>query len=907
MQRATLAFFCLFSFVYFTGAFAQSGLPEGFYSEVFASDFAEPLGLTFDANGRMYLWEKRGLVWLIDTSGTRLDEPLIDLSEEVANWNDHGLTGFCLDRDFLDNGYFYLLYAVDPHHARYYGTPDYVPDSTQTQVATFGRVVRYRADPAQDHRRVVAGSRTVLLGESPEDGIPLLYKFHGLGTLLQGTDGTLLLSTGDGSPNNDNLTGGDPDDPWIQTAVAEGIITPDEDLGNYRAQYLGSLNGKVLRIDPETGAGVAGNPFFEADAPRSARSRIWALGLRNPYRMSLRPNSGSHYAAEGRPGTLFIGDVGNGGWEELDIADRGGLNFGWPIYEGPKENWSIVSLPDVPNPLAPNPLYGSGPCDQAFFGFRQVLAPPRPTPPPPPANPCDASLPIEYLGPHQVTPPALAWNNSQWNKPTRTAIQGFDERGRPEPRLLAEAEIGGEAFGGYSSLSGVFLRSERWPPGYRGAYLHYDFSGWIRRFVFDSEDGVQRIERFHDQPGRLIHLAENPVTGKLFYLKLAAQVYEIAFGGNPAPEAAFTADPYYGPGPLTVRFDARATRDQNHSNAELTYTWDFGDGRTATGDSVAHTFTAPSGGVRSFSVRLRVSDPEGAATTTERIVSLNNTPPRVEITSFRDGDRYPMDQTQPLRLRATVSDAEHPESELNYAWQLFTHHNEHFHPEPELTEAAPYVLISPLGCDGETYYYRIGLRVTDPAGLATYVEQRIYPDCGGAFPAWSELSGQPSDRGNDLRWTVTSPRPISGLEMQRSRDLFHFDPLAELSPTATGTYRFADEAPHRGSNYYRVKLWHEDRSFSFSNPANLPFPPLPAVAIYPNPSQGAFTLDNSRGRVALTRLRIVNALGVVVLERSLSLAAGATRPLNTPLAPGLYVLELTSTDEQRSSYRLVIE
>lgn len=863
--------------------------------------------MDFDANGRMYLWEKRGLVWLLDTAGQRLPEPLIDLREEVTNWNDHGLNGFCLDRDFLDNGYFYLLYAVDPHHQRYFGSADYSPDSTTTDVSTFGRVVRYRADPDRGFATALPESRTILLGQTPADGIPLLHKFHGLGSLIQGADGTLLISTGDGTPSSSNLTGGDPGDPWIKTALDRELITPDQDLGGYRSQYLGSLNGKILRIDSATGAGLPSNPFYDATAPYSARSRVWALGLRNPYRMSLQPNTGSHYAAEGRPGTLFIGDVGNAGWEELNIADSGGENFGWPIYEGPKENWTFSSRPDVPNPLAPNPLFNTGDCAQAYFGFRELLHPLRPTTPPPPVNPCNPSLPIDYPGPQFVTPPVLTWNNSQWNAPTRTAVQGFDERGHPQPKLLEEAGITGEPFAGYSSLSGVFLSSDRWPATYRGAYLHYDFSGWIRRFELDNEQRVIAVAPFYQQSGRSIHLAENPVTGKLYHLKLSPHIYEISFGGNPAPEAAFTADRYYGPAPLTVRFDARTSRDQNHAAAELTYTWDFGDGQTATGDTVSHTFYASSDQVISFPVRLRVSDPEGAVTTAERIVSLNNTPPEVRITSFRDGDRYPMDKSQPLRLRADVSDAEHSAEELKYAWQLFTHHNEHFHPEPEITESSPYVLISPLGCDRETYAYRIGLRVTDPAGLSTYVEQWLYPDCGEPFPTWSELAGRTLATATELDWTVSSDREIDRLEVQRAADFFHFETLAELTPNPSNAYRYRDEAPRRGSNFYRIKLWHQDRSFSYSNLATLTYPRPRAISTYPNPVRGLWNIRLRKPTTPDLHIELYDLAGRTVYSTDRRVQPGLPQEISLPLSGlprGTYLYRITNGDTS-SSGRLV--
>src|SRR5690606_12484678 len=61
------------------------------------------------------------------------------------------------------------------------------------------------------------------------------------------------------------------------------------------------------------------------------QSKVWAMGLRNPYRFSVGP---ADAALPDGPGTLYIGDVGWLTWEELNISKTGGENFGWPCYEG---------------------------------------------------------------------------------------------------------------------------------------------------------------------------------------------------------------------------------------------------------------------------------------------------------------------------------------------------------------------------------------------------------------------------------------------------------------------------------------------------------------------------------------------------------------------------------------------
>jgi glucose/arabinose dehydrogenase len=117
---------------------------------------------------------------------------------------------------------------------------------------------------------------------------------HNGGALAFGPDGYLYIGLGDGG------AAGDP-------------------LGN--AQSLKTLLGKILRIDvnsKEPYAVPADNPFA---------NEIWAYGLRNPWRFSFDKGTGD----------LYIGDVGQGDWEEVDYipaGSRGGLNFGWDYYEG---------------------------------------------------------------------------------------------------------------------------------------------------------------------------------------------------------------------------------------------------------------------------------------------------------------------------------------------------------------------------------------------------------------------------------------------------------------------------------------------------------------------------------------------------------------------------------------------
>lgn len=908
----TLRAFVLIILFFGTGAHLSAQLPEGFFDTPFVTDLEFPTGVAFTANGQGYIWEKEGLVYVVDTLGEVYAEPFMDLREEVSNWNDHGLLGFCLDNDFLSNGYCYLLYALDLHHYYHYGTPEYHPDSTVLHQPTIGRVVRYTANAADDFRSVLPDSRKVLLGETLDNGIALLHEFHGLGSLIQAEDGTLLVTCGDGTSNSSADYGGEEHGTLVGPALAAGIITPDQDIGSYKAQYLGAYNGKVLRIDPETGDGLASNPYFDPENPRSPQSRTWALGLRNPYRLCIRPNTGSHSAADGNPGVLYIGDVGNGAWEELNIATAGGQNFGWPLMEGLDLQWPFWTSPVPANLMAPNPVPN---CDKEYLDFKDLLAYPRPWGPYVPANPCDPNQLIpDSLHPQYAELPALTWNNSKWNTSSiRAFLPAFNEYNDATGILIGTEESGvaGEPFQGYSSMSGVFYEGDNFPEFYRGKFIGYDFNGWFKVFDFSEDHRLQAVTDLHEYTPNPIHLALNPHDGRLYYTNLQGEVRRIGFGGNPPPVARILVDRAYGPETLTVQFDATTSSDPNHS--QLDFHWDFGDGQTSTEAQPVHTFQAGGGSTQSFTVRLTVTDSLGASGMAEQIVSLNNSPPVVDITSFEDGDRYPVDATSLLSLRAKVEDAEHTPEELAYEWRVFVHHNTHFHPEPPNFDAATYLLVSPIGCNGEEYHYRIQLTVTDPGGLSRSVTQRIYPYCGEAFVESEPLTAEADEKGIALDWPGITSADTLTVTWQRGTDFFYFDPISEpivLPPSINERQlEYFDSAPSPGTNIYRLKVLHPSGAFTYTNLATASYPPASACKVYPNPARRTVNIALEEARAEGVLLELFNVSGKQLRKSQYPAQPGQAwlkTVLTRGLPQGVYVYRITNGDEHYLG-RLVIQ
>lgn len=331
-------------YVLFTSQLLCAQLPENYFSETLSETFAQPMGTVFNSDGtKMFVWTYSGLIYVMNWNGTeyiRQTDVVLDISEEVAVWRDYGLISICLDPNFNTNGLIYLYYPVDRHHLMNFGTGNYDSNIDEYYEATIARVTRYKLNHQQTPITTDYSSRTILLGESPSTGIPLTYESHAGGALLFGSDGTLLITTGDGASYTDTDSGSLSHTYYAQ-ALTDGIIRPEENVGAFRSQMINSHSGKVLRIDPSTGNGISSNPFYNTMNPRSPQSRMYAMGFRNPFRAAIDISSGSTNPADANPGMLFIADVGWKDWEDLHIIDKPGLNAGWPLYEGQTEQNAI--------------------------------------------------------------------------------------------------------------------------------------------------------------------------------------------------------------------------------------------------------------------------------------------------------------------------------------------------------------------------------------------------------------------------------------------------------------------------------------------------------------------------------------------------------------------------------------
>ena len=244
-----------------------------------------------DGSGRLFIVEQGGVIRTWDGTAM-LPTPFLNITSAVLSGGERGLLGLAFHPDYGNNGFFYVNYTYD------FDPTGSVDDRT--------RIARYSVSAGNPD--VADPGETVIL-EIDQD-----FSNHNGGDIHFGPDGYLYIGMGDGG------SGGDP---------------------NNRAQDRTQLLGKMLRIDVDgpprgviTGCGLVANYAIPLDNPfvgdGNACDEIWAYGVRNPWRFSF----------DRRTGAMFIGDVGQNMWEEIDLqpaSSSGGENYGWRCYEGTHE------------------------------------------------------------------------------------------------------------------------------------------------------------------------------------------------------------------------------------------------------------------------------------------------------------------------------------------------------------------------------------------------------------------------------------------------------------------------------------------------------------------------------------------------------------------------------------------
>ncbi len=292
---------------------AAQSLPPGFSSETVFAGLIAPTNVEFANDGRVFVAEKSGLIKVFDSLADPTADTFADLRPQVMDYWDRGLLGLALHPEFPTVPYVYVLYTLD---APVGGTPpvygDNCADPTGAGCVVGGRLSRLTAAG-----NMMVGPEEILIEAWCQQ-----FPSHSIGDLVFGLDGMLYVSAGDGASFNfvDQGQAGNPcGDPPAQGGAlrSQDLRTPGDPV---------AWNGSVLRLDPLTGVAPPDNPL--AGGAVTDDDPVIAIGLRNPFRMTVHPANGE----------VWLGDVGWGVWEEIDrILDPGDAvveNFGWPCYEG---------------------------------------------------------------------------------------------------------------------------------------------------------------------------------------------------------------------------------------------------------------------------------------------------------------------------------------------------------------------------------------------------------------------------------------------------------------------------------------------------------------------------------------------------------------------------------------------
>ena len=548
-----------------------STLPAGF-SETQVAKIATTVSATmaFTPDGRLLVGDsKNGKIRVVKNNALLATEAL---SLTVDSASERGINGIVVAPNFA------AAAAGQKYVFIYYTKPDPLKPN-QTQSNAKNRLSRFTIDSANPDR-LLAGSEKVIL-----DNVSATAGNHNGGALHFGADGMLYL------------------------AIGEAAVPSD-------AQKLSTYNGKVLRINAmsETNVVPADNPFVST---AGALPLIWALGFRNPFTGAIRPGTS----------TLYINDVGQSSWEEIDIVKKG-LNYGWPVREGN----------DGGDPLYEDPIY--------------------------------------------------TYANT----------------------------------GGFAITGGAFYTGSQFPSTYAGKYFFGDYAQQKIWWLNESTTPRQAVG-FATGTLKVVDIDVNPIDGSLWYLAQDGSVQRISYAtGNRAPTAVATANKTNGLKPLAVTFDGSGSSDPDGD--VLSYAWNFGDGTTATGKTITHTFANDG----KYNVILTVNDGKGGSDPSNAIViTVGNTAPTAKINAPIANSLYSGGQT--ITFAGSATDTQDGTlAASRFEWTVQLHHNTHTHPFLSRTGVSGGTFVIPkIGEVDPNQWYRITLTVTDSGGLKSSTFLDIKP------------------------------------------------------------------------------------------------------------------------------------------------------------------------------------
>ncbi|MGP3634981.1 PQQ-dependent sugar dehydrogenase [Streptomyces sp. 24-1644] len=654
---------------------AEAAVADEFQQVTLAKGVAEtgePMTLAVLPDRSVLHTSRDGTLRLTDAAGTTKVAGKLD----VYSHDEEGLQGIGVDPGFSSNRFVYLYYAPK------LTTPggDAPAEGTAADFAPYDGVNRLsrfvlRADGTLD-----TATEKKVLDVPASRGLCC----HVGGDIDFDAAGNLYLSTGDDT-----------------NPFASDNYTPIDERPNRNPAYdaqrssanTNDLRGKVLRIKVNADGGYSvpsGNLF----APGTAKTRpeIYAMGFRNPYRMSVDKPTGIVYLGDYGPdaGTASA-TRGPAGQVEFNRITKAG-NYGWPYCTGKNDAYIDYDFATKAS------------------GAAFSCAAPKNTSP-------------RNTGLTDLPPAQPAWIP-------------YDGGSVPEFGSGSESPMGGPVYRyNASSTSAV-----KFPQSYDGNFFAGEFGRkWIKRIAQGADGAVQSINAFPWQGTQVMDMTFGP-DGALYVLDYGtgyfsgdanSALYRIeAVTGGRAPIAQAAADRTSGKAPLAVQFSSAGSSDPDGD--PLSYAWKFGDGSTSTAANPAHTYTANG----RYTAEVTVSDGTGTSGTASVTITVGNTAPTVRLDLPADGRI--IDPGAAVPFKVTVTDPEDGTIDCTKVKVTFVvGHDSHGHPQTSAT-----------GCSGTVQTIADGEH--DPNANIFGVWDAEYTDNGAngqpALTTHAQHISQPSHR-----------------------------------------------------------------------------------------------------------------------------------------------------------------
>ncbi|MFB7892262.1 PQQ-dependent sugar dehydrogenase [Microbacterium sp. NPDC056044] len=650
-------------------------------------DVGEGIDLAVMPDKRVLHTTRGGQVRLTDPAqGTTTVVNTID----VYSNSEDGLQTVTLDPDFANNKWVYLYYAPREMVAPYPATtatgsaPNTLPAGADAsywnQWLGYNQLSRYQWDDAAG--ALDLGTRQDIIRVEVQRG----QCCHVAGDVAFDKDGNLLLATGDNTPAG--------------TPGANGFAPMNDRVGynpgfdaRRGAGNTNDFRGKILRIDVQADGSYtvpAGNLFAPGTA--NTRPEIFAMGLRNPFRIDADPVTGAitwgDYGPDAGTANAQRGPMGYVEWQSTTVP----VNGGWPFCHGPNANYNDwdyeLSVPgawyDCEGTLVNNSPYNTG----------------------------LSTLPTS-------TAPQLYYGDTPTHQPwPEFGSGGQGPMGGPTYRYDAENPA-----------------TTKFPQSWDGKSFMGEFSR-DRVFVFSQDDPDGEVKRIQDfLPNSALNAAgmpvwDNPIDmefgpdGSLYVLDYGdgffrpnpdAGLYRVDYvEGTKGPRVDLTASVTSGQGPLTVDFSAA---NSTHPNGlALSFAWDLeGDGTFTPGDATAsHTYTEDG----QFAARVQVTDASGRVSLASVTITVGNTAPVVEIVTPANGAFT--DWGDKVAFEVKVTDAEDQTIDCSRVlWSYgLGHDNTHTHPLFTGSGCTAVIETALEAGHGETenIYGQIGASYTDGGG-----------------------------------------------------------------------------------------------------------------------------------------------------------------------------------------------